>query len=90
MAISLFWSVKRFLDEESSKNTTDKILQKYNELKDVSILDNTSALWLLKIINHENKNIMKYIDKKLHKLIKKFPKAIKGFFPKKRKGFRNN
>jgi hypothetical protein len=90
MVISLFWSVKRFLDDESSKNTTDEILQKYNELKDISVLDNASALWLLKVINHENKDTMKYIDKKLDKLIKKFPEAIRGFFPKKRRGFRNN
>jgi hypothetical protein len=90
MVISLFWSIKRFLDDKSSKNTTDEILQKYNELKDISILDNASALWLLRVINHENKDTMKYIDKKIDKLIKKFPKAIKGFFPKKRKGFRNN
>jgi len=90
MVISLFWSVKRFLDTESSKNITDEILQKYNELKDISKLDNASALWLLKIINHEDKDTMKYIDKKFHKLIKKFPKATKGFFPKKRRGFRNN
>lgn len=90
MVISLFWSVKRFLDDESSKNTTDDILQKYYELKDVSVLDHTSALWLLKSINRENKDTMKYIDKKLDKLIKKFPKAIKGFFPKKRRGFRSN
>jgi len=90
MVISLFWSIKRFLDEDISKNTTDDILQKYNELKNISVLDYTSALWLLKIINYENKDIMKYIDKKLGKLLKRFPRDIKNFFPKKRRGFRNN
>ena len=84
MSISLFWSIRRFLEPDEVKQNIDVMLNKLGVLPEKE----QARMLLLMMLIEENKETQKLIRRQLNKLKKRAPETFKALLPAKRKGFR--
>ena len=84
MAVSLYWSIYRFLDPHEVNDITNALLA---GLADFTRNEQAKILLLMILIEEDTKT-KRLIRRQINKLIKKSPEVFKALLPAKRKGFR--
>ena len=85
MAISLLWSIRRFLNPDDVRKIIEQIMKPLNTLIDS---EQARLVLLLSMIEEDDKEIQRLIGRHIRKIIKRSPHVFKALLPLKRKGFR--
>lgn len=84
----IIWSSMNLFTKDEQNIFMNYFIDFLSKFKDLTIEEETRALLMLELLDTENEELNKSINRKLKKIFKNNPYVFKKLLPKKRKGFR--